>query len=545
MDEDKVVTLGELLRNPRKYIDLPVRIQLYFSKSGKAYNPYFTRFNEDMYMNFSAWPLDARLYEKRDFQRAYHMFFIQRASMKLWKNLFEEDRITPIEVKAVVRDIFVGQPWIEVLDYDEKSAGLSENDVRNAVRGEALYQMGRYEEAALGYRKAIKGNHPRNIKVDLMRRLADAYYQNGKYSRAADTYKRASRLAPESTVLKQGLAASREAVKIQRARRKGQAVPAQTVHPAPRSQGVYVDMSNDVDEIIAKFEDAKVVRDAVQRDKEALTRRAEAARAGGAPVVTATPVSGQETPDAKTAEGESRTPEGCAPDDAEEAEMTEEAEVVEEAVEEAEVVEPEAVEEVEVVEEMEVVEPEPIEYGGAAYEPEETDGCAVTLDAPDPVEEEEETVAEATSEEVASEEVVEETFVEEAEPVMESTDAVEGPVVPVEADVEPSAEMPNEEPGSDVTELAPTSEPMQPVDTEGADAEGVEAYGGAVEVEVNEVTMDDTPITDDDILAAGKNIVLVAGKVMSLPRLPFFGCEAVTLTDLHSIMQDIYSNPES
>ena len=85
-------------------------------------------------------------------------------------------------------------------------------------------------------------------------------------------------------------------------------------------------------------EEARVVerevRDAVQRDKEALTRRAEVARAGGAPVVTATPVSGQETPDAKTAEGESGTPEGCAPDDAEEAEMTEEAEVVEEAVEE-------------------------------------------------------------------------------------------------------------------------------------------------------------------------------------------------------------------
>ena len=65
-----------------------------------------------------------------------------------------------------------------------------------------------------------------------------------------------------------------------------------------------------------------------------------------------------------------------------------------------------------------------------------------------------------------------------------------------------------------------------------------------MEIEVNEVTMDDTPITDDEILAAGKDVVLVAGKVMRLPRLPFFGCEAVTLPDLHAIMQDIYANPE-
>ena len=270
MDEDKLVTLGELLRTPKKYMDIQVRIKLYFNKSGKSYNPYFTRFSEDMYKNFSAWPLDARLYEKRDFRRTYHMFFVQRANERLWKNLFDEDHITPIEVKAVVRDVFKGQAWIEVLEYDEKSAGLNERDVRNAVRGEALYQMGRYKEAALGYRKAMKDNHPRNIKVDLMRRLGDAYYQNGKYSDAASTYKRASRLAPESRVLKQGLAASREAIKLDRARRKGEAVPAQMTHPAPRSQDIY--MTNDVDEIIATFEDPRVVRNEVLRDKEALMR---------------------------------------------------------------------------------------------------------------------------------------------------------------------------------------------------------------------------------------------------------------------------------
>ncbi len=74
------------------------------------------------------------------------------------------------------------------------------------------------------------------------------------------------------------------------------------------------------------------------------------------------------------------------------------------------------------------------------------------------------------------------------------------------------------------------------------DADDGESW--AVEVDVNEVTMDDMPVTDDEILAAGKNVVLVAGKVMALPRLPFFGCEAVTLPDLHIIMEDIYGNPE-
>ena len=78
--------------------------KLYFNEMGRHFNPYYTRFIPELYKNFSAWPLDARLYEKRDFQRVYPHFFVNKDNVDEWEGLADLDRLTVIEVNAIVRD---------------------------------------------------------------------------------------------------------------------------------------------------------------------------------------------------------------------------------------------------------------------------------------------------------------------------------------------------------------------------------------------------------------------------------------------------------
>ena len=109
-------------------------------------------------------------------------------------------------------------------------------------------------------------------------------------------------------MLRQGLAASEESRNLSRLKRRGKAAPEAKLRPAPRSQSVYVDMSNDVDHIIAKFEDPAKVAAAVKAHDESIRARGEAARQKSAPVeeveeAEAVEVAGEETPEAVTADG--------------------------------------------------------------------------------------------------------------------------------------------------------------------------------------------------------------------------------------------------
>ncbi len=639
LDDVKDVTLGDLLRAPKDYMDIPVRMHVYFNKEGKTQNPYYTRFNEDWYGNFSAWPIDARLYEKRDFQRVYGLFFVQKGA-KVWKELLDEDRMQSMEILCVVRDVFRGSPWIEVFEYDTHSKGLDEEAVREILKGEGHFHNGRHKQAARMYDSALSSRYPRHVRVDLMRRLGDAYYHQGKYSSAIDTYEDALELAPKNAVLNQSLAASREAKKHQNLKSRKKSVPQRTVQLARRAMDV-LDPKNDIDEIIKRFEDPKKVADEVNAHKTAVLRNSKT-EAKLSPM----PVAGESKPEAVTADGSEQSSDDAevveepAVDDtdavepatevsetpaveAPAAETPTEAVVVEEDAVETEVVEDTVEESVEetVVEgndgsgdATEETTDETVEEQDESAEgctSDETSACGDSDDVVDEAVEEtagdnaEETVDEGTDGcAEAIEETTDETTDETAEEQGESAEGCTSDESSACSDSEDAVEEAADETvatenacGSDETaddatdtetstenvdealeELAtgtPTEDnPSVETDAAGTDAEGTavedavadsadapvdapatdpvvvpgftdvpsDGAADAMDPEVAEVTVSETDsITDDDILDAGKNVVMVSGKLMKLPRLPFFACEAVTVQDLLAILEEIHS----
>jgi tetratricopeptide (TPR) repeat protein len=280
MGKTKETTLGEILRHPHAFVDVKVEFKLYFNQPGESYNPYYTRFTEELFGNFTAWPIDARLYDRRDYQRTYQFFFMQRTNKK-WKRLQGLDRMTVIEVTGQVREVFRGQPWIEIEKFKTSSGGLRPRDVRYVINGDAYYAAGKYDQAKRYYKKAISRRLPDLVRADLYRRLADAQYHEGKYRDALHSYYDALDKAPRSLVLKQGIQAAKAAM----GQRRGRAAPGTIQQPAPRQKPV-TRKDNDVWEIIQLMEDPAKVEAEVARWSLELEKRAALLRdtAGVTPV---------------------------------------------------------------------------------------------------------------------------------------------------------------------------------------------------------------------------------------------------------------------
>jgi len=484
MGDVKDVTLAELLRNPRDYVDVDVRFKVYFNSTGGHYNPYFTRFSEEMYGNFTAWPLDARLYDKRDFQRSYAFFFFRR-HQKGWKKIQGIERFQVLELVGTVRDVFKGQPWIEVVDFSTSGGGLDEKEIRSVIVGDAQYVAGHYDDAAESYEYATSARVPASVRADLYRKLADAQYQGGHYRWARDSYRDALDELPGNEVLRRGLHASEMAD----ARERGREV--KDPGAAPASHDVETIQTNDtgVDEIIKLLEDPAAVEAEVEGWKLELEKRAAALRGESLP---ATAVSGEgETAKKHT---DVKVPvvveEGCA-----------EA-VVEEGDESAA--------------------EESGDSGGmdeeVPAEQDATEGCGCGESV-------EETPAEQPTEETA----VEETPVEQ--PVAVEETPAEQPVA-----VE---ETPAEQPVA--VEETPAEQPVAVEETpaeESSEGRSEEVKESSSNTETVVVEGAGEPTSDDPY------VVQVGDVRVRVPRLPFFGCEHVTLEELRAVVEDVLRNPE-
>jgi tetratricopeptide (TPR) repeat protein len=503
--DKKDVTLTDVLKTPREYVDVEVKFKVYFDAAGKNFNPYFTRFNEECYGNFSAYPIDARLYDKRDFPRPYPFFFASKMD-KTWKKVKDVDHLRVIEITGVVRDIFQGQPWIEVLDWSGSGGGLSEDDIRDVVRADANYVAGNYKDAARLYERADSSSLPGTVRADLQRRLGDAYYHAGEYGDAQDAYETGLRYAPESAVLKQGADASEAARQRARASRRGETVEGDAPEIAPSEQLVVE--SNGTDEVIRLLEDPAKVQSDVEAWRAELAARAAAVRG--------------DAPDAVAVAGTQEEP---APTPAPETPVAEEP----------------------------VVEPELVPAEGCTTEAPEAcgeeapEGCAgTTEDVEEPAEQpsgcaEEPAVAEPLQQPEQPEGTPESGAAEGTaeEPAAETGEAACGGAATEGCAEDTAEDTVAEEVTAETTEEG-ASETAEEGSSEGC---GEEACGCSESEEGGETAVP----TDDETVAVpnDERVVWVSGQMLRLPRLPFFGCEDVTDDDLRAIIEEVVQNPES
>jgi tetratricopeptide (TPR) repeat protein len=479
MDRDRLVEFADVLRSPRDYVDVPIRLRVYFQSMGTTFNPYFTRFTEELWANFAAWPLNARLYEKRDWQRPFPFFFVKRQERKLVEEIRKTPRVTALELRCVVRDVFRGQPWIEVLEIDRIGVGLTEESVRHIAKGDALFHAGKYKEAARSYERGLSSDQSDAVRADVHRRIADAYFHAGQFQEAKSHYRAALRHAPGSAVLEQGVVASEQAYEAARARARKRPAPEVTVHPAPFHVPA-TPRENDVDLLIAMLEDPVAVEAAKTAALEELKGRSEAVRAAAAPEpaapapAPAEPVVPEAPAPAEPAQPEEETYEPM-PDD----------------------VRPE---DLAGMEEPAVESKTPAEEQG---------GSAKGVEAMEPA------------------------------PPGSGASAEETPAAaPSGGTAEPEGSAPPE--GGGAMEVEESS---GDADSTAAGSGGAPSEGNAEPVEIPA----EEPVVEATVEGnfGDPRVVAVGGRRMRLPRLPFYGCDEVTIEELRAIFEEILLNPEA
>src|SRR5690606_20970645 len=96
-----------------------VRVQMtvQFCSLGRVANPFFTRFEAALYANFYAWPDGEEIWQRERYDDLFGMFFMAKANEKT-AALYDLETYDRVHVDAIVRNVFQGSPWIEVLDFE-------------------------------------------------------------------------------------------------------------------------------------------------------------------------------------------------------------------------------------------------------------------------------------------------------------------------------------------------------------------------------------------------------------------------------------------
>ena len=234
------MTLAALRENPEAFRGVRVTLTLQMHERTQFWNPFFTRFTPDSYVNFSAWSDDQRLWIRSEFEKDFALFFVERQSEAL-PVLLAAAPYTRLRVTAVVRDMFRGLPWIEVLKATPLSDKVSEGTLLHAARARRWMEAGKWSLATNEFERAITDGLPTEARVALMKDLGTCHFARGDRASARNVLAAAGELDPNDRqisealegLLREGGAATVRKEAVEAPAKEPTPEPAPTPAPAP------------------------------------------------------------------------------------------------------------------------------------------------------------------------------------------------------------------------------------------------------------------------------------------------------------------------
>ncbi len=199
-------TLATLRGNPDAYRNVRVILTLQMNERTNFWNPFFTRFTPDNYVNFSAWGDEQRLWVAAEYGNEFPLFFVDRRSEPARKILAAEP-FQRFRVTAIVRDTFRGMPWIEVTKVKSLSEKLARGTLVHGARGRKWMEAGKWALAANEFDRAIAGDLPDASRVGLLKDLSVCHYARGDRDKTRSVLLAAADLDPKDAEVNAALEA--------------------------------------------------------------------------------------------------------------------------------------------------------------------------------------------------------------------------------------------------------------------------------------------------------------------------------------------------
>lgn len=160
------VSISELREHPSRWLGHRVRLVVQFQEPRASRDRYFSRFSSRTYWGFQAWGDEQALWERADFDDPAPRLFARRGTSAELR-LRAARRYERFELVALVEEVFLGEPWIEVESVRRLDASWNEGALVHATRAGALLESGRWHLAADQFERAMLGGLPEQSMVRL------------------------------------------------------------------------------------------------------------------------------------------------------------------------------------------------------------------------------------------------------------------------------------------------------------------------------------------------------------------------------------------
>ena len=140
----KAATLSEMRARPGKFLGQEVRFRLQFRDLVEDWEPYLSRFEPARWLELEVWPDECFTWDKPVFDSPVGHVFVRRGGgfEPLARRAREYQRF---EAVARVREVFLGEPWIEVLELVPLDGEVGEGTILHVTRAPAINGGARHE----------------------------------------------------------------------------------------------------------------------------------------------------------------------------------------------------------------------------------------------------------------------------------------------------------------------------------------------------------------------------------------------------------------
>lgn len=167
-DVPVVLELSDALRAPSRTVDVPFEINVVVRAVDRPFEPYLTRFDPTEWACLEVWSDDLFLWRSEHFARSSPCLFVRRDS-PIAPMLAERRPYERLLVTGLVRQVYAGRPWIEVLDVRLASESLTEPTIFHAARAIELLEQGRADLGESEMERALAAPMPARQRLELER----------------------------------------------------------------------------------------------------------------------------------------------------------------------------------------------------------------------------------------------------------------------------------------------------------------------------------------------------------------------------------------
>ncbi len=204
-DSVRLIDLAVVQRTPEAFINVPIRISATFHRFDKFFNPYYTLFEPERFLNFSAWGEGQELWNRQAYKQDHTFFFMAKHSKNLDK-LLALEKYDRVVLRGMVRTEFKGTPWIEIFDLEvDDETTIAEVDLIKLVRAQKLQAQGYFDQAIRGYQTAVREGLPELYLGFIERELGNCHYYRGDFTAAQSHLAKALEYRPKDRRIKERL----------------------------------------------------------------------------------------------------------------------------------------------------------------------------------------------------------------------------------------------------------------------------------------------------------------------------------------------------